>query len=330
MQFRRLRLSLGALLALAIPTLSFAHTRWFAHVPLAPYIPNEPTGLYIALWSGICIAVLGVGLWLERERLLQLNFLKPRVGHAFERASSTFSMVAGAFLMIAGTHEYLFSPNLSVESGMPMFLVMAQFVLGLSFLLGVLARVSALLLIVLWSLGLMVAGFVPMLENLWVLSTAVFILIMGNDYFSIVSWKALGRVMKKYHDYALPLLRLGTGATLVILGFTEKILAPEFGMHFLSQYQWNFMQLLGLNFSDYLFTISAGFVEILFGLVFILGVVTRLNALVLAVFFTIPLFLLGPIELAGHVPHFAAVVLILLFGVGEHFKVVHPHPRRRS
>ncbi|MEK9154083.1 MAG: hypothetical protein AAB798_01275, partial [Patescibacteria group bacterium] len=74
-------------------------------------------------------------------------------------------------------------------------------------------------------------------------------------------------------------------------------------------------------YSDYLFTLSAGAVESLFGLIFILGVVTRLNALIVAIVFTIPLFILGPIELAGHLPHFAAVVLLLLFGGGNMLKV---------
>ena len=231
-------------------------------------------------------------------------------------------MVAGAFLMIAGTHEYLFSPNLSHDAGIPMTLIMLQFLLGLSFLIGAFARVSAIALILLWIAGFITAGWVAMLEDIWVLSTAVFILIMGNDYFSIVPFKALGTRMRKYQSYALPILRIGTGVTLFTLGFTEKILHPEFGINFLRQYDWNFMQLLGVPYSDYLFTLSAGSVEALFGLVFMLGIVTRINALVLAVFFTIPLFLLGPIELAGHVPHFAAVVLILLFGAGEHLKIV--------
>jgi uncharacterized membrane protein YphA (DoxX/SURF4 family) len=118
--------------------------------------------------------------------------------------------------------------------------------------------------------------------------------------------------------------------TLFVLGFSEKILHPEFGINFLSMYPWNFMQSLGLAYSDYLFTLSAGAVESLFGLVFMLGIVTRLNALVLAVFFTIPIFILGPIELAGHMPHFAAVVLLLLFGAGEHFKLVHRKSLKRS
>lgn len=320
---RRSCVVVGSIIGLVVPIVASAHTRWFAEGELAPYVTAEPSALYYGIWVIVIGIIIGTGVRLERRGLLQFDFLKPKAPHAFERAASVFSMVAGAFLMIAGTHEYLFSPNLSHTEGIPMALIMLQFVIGLSFLVGVFARASALALAVLWGIGFFVAGWVAMLEDIWVLSTAAFIFIVGNDYFSIVQWKMLKHVAHPYHMYALPLLRLGTGATLLVLGFTEKILHPEFGINFLRQYDWNFMQLLGFNYSDYLFTISAGFVEALFGLVFILGIVTRLNALVVAGFFSIPLFLLGPIELAGHVPHFAAVVLILLFGSGAHFKIVH-------
>ena len=298
----------------------FAHTRWFAHEPLAPLVTNEPTGLYLTVWAFICAAVVAVGIWLEKKRMFQLDWLMPKASHAFAREASVFSMVAGAFLMIGGTHEYLFSPNLSVEAGIPMTLIMLQFVLGISFLLGVFARVSALALIALWIAAFPFAGWVAMLEDVWVLSTALFILIMGNEYFSVVKFRALAHITKRYQAYALPILRMGTGLTLLTLGFSEKIMHPEFGINFLRQYDWNFMQLMGLQYSDYLFTLSAGVVESLFGLVFILGIMTRLNALVVAIFFTTPLFFLGPIELAGHVPHFAAVILILLFGAGTRFR----------
>ncbi len=313
---------LAIVVALFAPLLVTAHTRWFADGELAPFATAEPTQTYLFAWALIVAAVVAAGMWLEKNRWLQLNFLAPTAPHAFERAASVFSMVAGAFLMIAGTHEYLFSPNLSHEAGIPMTIIMLQFVLGLSFLLGVFARVSALGLIALWIAVFPYAGWVAMLEDVWVLSTALFILIMGNDYFSVVKFKALAHIARRYHMYALPILRIGTGATLLTLGFTEKILHPEFGINFLRQFDWNFMQLLGFPYSDYLFVLSAGVVEALFGLIFILGIVTRLNALVVAIFFSIPLFLLGPIELAGHVPHFAAVVLILLFGAGAHWTIV--------
>lgn len=322
------RLFYVSLLVFIVPQVTTAHTRWFAHEELLPYKASEPTGLYLGAWALIAAAIVAAGIWMERRGYLMLKFLQPKGPHAFEKASSYFTMIAGAFLMIAGTHEYLYSPNLGIEHGIAPVLVYVQFLIGLAFILGIYARLAAILLAATWLISIPAIGVVPMLEDIWILSTAAFVFIMGNDYFSLVSFRAVAPLAHRYRAYALPLLRLGTGATLLILGFTEKILHPEFGINFLRQYDWNFMALAGLPYSDYLFTLSAGAVESLFGLVFILGIVTRLNALVVATVFSIPIFLLGPIELAGHLPHFAAIVLLLVFGAGDHFKLVRQEKRR--
>lgn len=310
-----------SLLAFIVPTVTTAHTRWFAHEELLPYKASEPTGIYLGILAGVALILVGIGYWLERRGYLSLKFLQPRGAHSFDRAASAFTMMTGAFLMIAGTHQYLFSPNLTVVSGIAPILIYTQFVIGIAFLLGIYARLAAILLAAIWFIGIPVIGVIPMLEDIWILATAAFVFIMGNDYFSLVSFRAVAPLAHRYRSYALPLLRLGTGTTLLVLGFTEKILHPEFGINFLRQYDWNFMALTGLPYSDYLFTLSAGMVESLFGLIFILGIMTRLNALVVAVVFSIPIFLLGPIELAGHLPHFAAIVLVLLFGAGNHFRI---------
>ena len=308
-----------AVLPLLIPAVVSAHTRWFAEGELPAYSTTEPTAIYLSIWAVVIISIIIISAFLHQRNLLRLGWLRPTAEHAYERAASTFAMVAGAFFLIAGTHEYLFSPNLTPEAGIPVLLIYLQILIGLAFLVGVATRMSAILLGLLWLSVFFFAGTVAALEDIWVLSTAAFIAVMGNDYFSLVSFSVLRKKLEPYKPYALSFLRLGTGATLVVLGLSEKILAPEFGINFLAQHDWNFMQLLGFNYSDYLFTLSAGSVEILFGLIFILGVVTRLNALIIAVVFTIPLFILGPIELAGHLPHFAAVVLLLLFGNGGKF-----------
>ena len=313
---------------LALPLTSYAHTRWFAVGTLSPHVSNEPTALYLIVWACIAFAIVLVGTHFERARILSLAFLEPKKDHAFQRAAASFSMVTGAFFLIAGTHHYVFSPNLSASLGMPEWLIVLQILIGISLLVGFFERIAAIALMMLWLPVLYYAGVVAALEDVWVLSTAFFILVMGNDYFDMFPVRALQRHVAFLRPYALPVLRWGTGVTLFVLGFSEKILHPEFGINFLSLYPWNFMQSLGFAYSDYLFTLSAGAVESLFGLIFMLGIVTRLNALVLAVFFTIPIFILGPIELAGHMPHFAAVVLMLLFGAGEHFKMSVRHTAR--
>jgi uncharacterized membrane protein YphA (DoxX/SURF4 family) len=305
-------------LGLFVPYFTFAHTRWFAENELPPLQTTEPTGLYIGIWIAIVATVVSIGILTHTKNVLRLDFFRPKKRKSYERAASTFTMTAGAFFLIAGTHEYLFSPNLTIESGIPAILVVLQILIGIAFLLGIGTRTSALILAGLWFLAVPFAGLLKVVENIWILSTAAFIFLMGNDYFSIVSVSVFKKATKKFRKYALSILRIGTGATLLILGLTEKILAPEFGINFLEGHSWNFMQSLGFKFSDYLFTISAGSVEFLLGLVFVLGIMPRINALVVAVIFSIPLFILGPIELAGHLPHFAAVVLILLFGNGGH------------
>lgn len=304
---------------LLLPSLAAAHTRWFADAQL-PEVPAEPGWLYISVWLLIAAAIVAIGIQFERKGWFQLTLLHPKPGHSFPRAASVFSMVVGAFFIIAGTHGYLFSPNL--ESGLiPEVLIHAQILIGIAFLLGIFARLAGLALGFLWIAAIYPSGVVASIENIWVVSTALFIAICGNDYFSLIAYRELGKYTQRFKSYAMPVLRLGTGATLLTLGFSEKILRPELGLNFLENHPWNFMEMLGLPFSDYLFTISAGSVESLLGLVLILGIVTRLNTLVIAIFFTIPLFILGPIELTGHVPHFAAVVLLLMFGAGAHWKL---------
>jgi len=319
------RLFYVSILMYVIPDVATAHTRWFAEPDVQPFRTAEPTGIYLTLLFLAGAIVISIGYWLEKRGRLQLKFLLPRGPQAFERAASAFTMMTGAFLLIAATHQYFFSPNLSQANAVPLVFIAAQFVIGLAFLLGIYARLAALMLAALWMLGILVIGVVPLLEDFWVLTTAAFIFIMGNDYFSLVSFRAVAPFAHRYRAYALPILRFGAGATLFILGFSEKILHPEFGVNFLSRYDWNFMALTGLPYSDYLFTLSAGTVESLFGLVFMLGILTRFNAVVVAIVFTLPIFLLGPLELAGHLPHFAAIFLLLLFGAGNHFKLVQAH-----
>jgi len=313
---------INSLLAIALfilPVVASAHTRWFMVGEVEPYVTDEATVVYlVAIFSLVFVGVL-FAIWLHQHRIFSLSWLKPKKAHAYERSASTFTMVIGSFLLIAGTHEYLFSPNLSHALGTPNFLIVAQTIIGIAFLLGIFTRISAILMAAVWFVAIYYVGWLAMLENAWVLSTAVFIAVMGNDYFSLVSFSVLRKKVKKYKTQALSFLRIGTGATLVILGLSEKILAPEYGIYFLSQHEWNFMHQFGFNYSDYLFTLSAGSIEILLGLIFILGVVTRLNALIAIIIFTIPLFVLGPIELAGHLPHFAAMFLLLFFGNGGRF-----------
>ncbi|MBI4094079.1 DoxX family membrane protein [Candidatus Kaiserbacteria bacterium] len=312
---------LGVLVLLA-PCIALAHTRWFAEAPLPPVPQNEPTALYLSVWA---VVVVGAGIlayYFDRHSILQLNFLHLGRDHAFERAAATFSMVAGAFFVVAATHGYLFAPVLTQEAGVPQFLLTVELLAGIMLLTGVYSRIGALVILSLsaWlasSLSLLTA-----LEHAWVVGAALFIGIMGSDYFTLVPMPTLAHMTHRFRPWALPLLRVGAGATLLTLGFSEKILDPALGLDFLAQHQWNFMALLGLPYSDYLFVLSAGAVESLLGSLLILGLCTRLVALTTLGIFAIPMFLMGPLELTGHLPHLAALVLLVFFSGGNRMNLV--------
>lgn len=65
---------------------------------------------------------------------------------------------------------------------------------------------------------------------------------------------------------ALPILRLCTGITFVILGLHNKLLEPSLAFDFLKKYHFNFFNNIGFeSFSDLHFLLTAGIVEPVFG-----------------------------------------------------------------
>jgi len=107
---------------------------------------------------------------------------------------------------------------------------------------------------------------------------------------------------------------------------------------FLALYQWNFMQALGFEFfTDRLFVLSAGVIEVVFGVILVLGTTTRLNVLAFSVvlFSSNVLFLVqgeneaAMVEFIGHMPVIGVALVLLLLGAGQRLKVTNFMPHRR-
>lgn len=98
------------------------------------------------------------------------------------------------------------------------------------------------------------------------------------------------------------------------------------------------MQTLGLEFfTDRLFVLSAGVIEVVFGVILVLGTTTRLNVLALSVvlFASNVLFLIqgeneaAMVEFIGHMPVIGVAVILLLLGSGQRLKITNFLPQRR-
>ncbi|MEK7130494.1 MAG: hypothetical protein AAB793_02460 [Patescibacteria group bacterium] len=302
------------------PLAGLAHVKWFVPENSSPVRNYSLSDAPVIIWILVSILIIFIGIILEKIWRLPKgleNFLK-----FLERpVLSLFGILIGLAFVAFSLSGFIFAPVLKTEGMFGSFLLVIQAVIGISFIIGAFEKIAALIILGSYFAAIPLFGFLNMLEALEIIGIALAILIAGRPRWRIINFKNLEKLGGRFYSYAAPILRVFTGLNLIILGFTEKILRPDLGLAFLQTHPWNFMQMLGFHqFSDYWFVLSAGAVEVIFGLIFVLGIVTRLNALVLAGFFIATLILLGPMELLGHAPHFAIVFVLLVFGSGEKLK----------
>lgn len=311
---RRALSFLGIFLGL-VPLVSFAHVKWFAH-PVGEVAPYKLTDTPVLIAIACALLLIAVGVYLEHklsvpEKLNKyIEILAPRV-------LSLASIGFGFAFVLFSLNGFVFAPNLSAVGLSGLLLLLLQAVAGLLILFGFYERVGGALVILLFVLGCFTYGSFEMLDTLEMVGFALYAMIVGRPMWKIRETEFLKSTTHRIHEYGLPILRVGTGLNLIVLGFTEKILAPELTADFLAHYHWNFMQALGFHgFTDYWFAFSAGTVEALFGVFFLLGLVTRTTTIALAVFLVTTLALLGPMELLGHLPHFSIAIVLLVLGSG--------------
>ncbi len=301
-----------------LPTFVSAHVKWFAEPKkiIPPYKLSDPKIIF-----GIIIALFVIlfGIFLEKK----LNAPEKLRNFAEKYTPNILSIVSigfGIAFLLFSYNGFIFSPNLPALDLIGEIMLILQVVIGTMFLFGIYSRFAGILLILLFIIGGSHFGILPMFEALEIFSFGIFAIIVGRPKWKLLDTEFLKSSFQKISEYALPILRVGTGVNLIILGFTEKILTPSLTDNFLTNYNWNFMQLIGFeNFTNYYFAFSAGMSEILFGVFFILGLVTRTTTIALAIFLLSTLVLLGPIELIGHLPHFSIAVALIVLGSGTRF-----------
>lgn len=303
-----------------IPFLASAHVKWFAH-PVNEVRPYELTDLPVIIAIIAVAVVVIIGYVLEKKLRIPKWFSRIEEKWA-PYVLSIASIGFGLSFLIFSYNGFIFAPNLIANGPLAILLIFIQTLAGIMILAGYYERIGGLLLVILFILGIKEYGFMEMMDAFEMLGFSIFAMIVGRPKWRIVDTEIFKEYTHKIHSYGLPLLRIGTGLNLFILGFSEKIMSPSLTENFLSQYHWNVMQNIGFSwFTDYWFAFSAGVAEALFGLFLILGLVTRTTTIALAVFLLSTLVMLGPVELMGHLPHFSIAIVLLLFGAGSRLKI---------
>ena len=300
------------------PTIASAHVKWFVDTDAVIASQHGSVPFYtwgsreVFIWSAIVFAIVLLFSVVDKvvptpKRLLAFAFKHEWGINRIAQA------VLGVFLVMASlVWKVVLVPNLPVQDTVTTILQGLQLVVGIMFITNVMPRIASMLLVG-FCVGLGIKlGFVALLENAILLSLAV--------YFFIVSSKSGSFTYAHFHKHAVEIVRIGTGISLITLAFTEKLLYPELSLQFLSVHDWNFMQGFFPWFTDNLFVLSTGFAELIFGILFLMGYITRITTVLIAIFFglsvTTMLIQFNAWEVEDLVVY-AAAILFVFFGHGR-------------
>ena len=316
----RVRIVFVALVVALIPTVASAHARWFT--PYGPYWEPE----WSRIWSLPVLLALGaaagaVATLALAERLTgDPLWPRPPVFQRLEPAAPAILGVQAAITLIyAASQMTLFVPNIPLPHSVVGYGIAAiAVVAGFSFITGVLSRVGALLVLGLFGLAFAYGSWYEALEQVLFVGIAIYLLAVGRGVVRYADGREEDRtaLSDRLRPHALTILRVTVGASIVILGFTEKLIAPDLTVAFLREYPaFNVLGSLGLSwFTDERFTYTAGIVEITAGTALISGKLIRVVIVGLWIPFNLGIAFLPPQELIGHLPILSAIYVLLVRG----------------
>lgn len=272
------------LLTALLPIFASAHVKWFVDSEKILEASQNNSTFYgwgskeVIIWSLIVLVTVFIFSLIDRHtsnpnKLQEFGFRNEKIINRISQA------VLGLFLVtVSLIWKIILVPEIHVENDLTTILVTLQISIGLMYMFDYKPKVASIGLII-FCLGLLFFGGIPtFLENSILFSLAV--------YFYLVNSQEGSREYN-IRKNAVEIVRIGTGVSLITLAFTEKLIHPELSIDFLSVHHWNFMQSLFPWFTNNLFVLSTGFAEMIFGILFILGYITRTTTILIAIFFGI-------------------------------------------
>lgn len=323
-----------ACVALSLPVVAIsttsaaAHVRWFVdgNVAVENFVAYKITDPEVIIWIGISITVVLASVILD-TKLPRVRVVGSETRHDFIELLRIFT---GMSLLLTAYEGAIIAPHLIAWGAFGTVLLFLEAIIGILLIANRFVRHAAILLIIL-HLGLTVKfGMLAAFEYLSMVGIAIFLLINNLPSEEL---KAL------YKPFSVAIMRILVGISLITLGLAEKLFGAILAESFLAANPWNFMPALGFDwFTDRLFALSAGFAEVIFGVILVLGTATRLNVFALSVVLLASniLFLIegnneaALVEFVGHMPLIGVALVLLLLGAGQRWKVRKLVPDRRK
>ncbi len=308
-------------MAFATPVLTVsAHERWF--------VPNDeqpPTDWGALISIPVLLAVLAGAATIVVLRWLQYRLgdpLWPRPAF-FQRmepsAPAILGVQAAITLIFQASRLDLFAPNIELpENVLGVVLAIMAVAAAFSFITGVLTRLGAAIIGLLWLSCFALVPPIEVLEQTLWLGIAVYLAAVGRGVVRIDGGaeEDRNRLSDRLLPWALPALRVSVGISVLVLAFSEKLLNVGLGELFLEEYpKFNVLEWAGIDwFTDERFVYLIGIIETMAGCALIAGYLPRLVILGLWVPFNLGIAFLPPQELIGHLPILAAMYVLLVRG----------------
>lgn len=299
-----------------------AHEKWFFDA--GPFPTRWETALTLPAGAAIAAAVVAtIAAWLVwRARGSRDLIPGPQILGADETGRARFYALVpfivgihvGLPLIVLGIHGALFSPSNVLRGAALYGFGVAQIGIGVSLLYGALTRLAGLALAGVWLAGALVMGLEPMLESMHMLGFAAFFFMTGRGPYAVdrLLFPAL-EPSAGLAKCAMTVVRVATGASLVMIALTEKLANQPLAVAFLEKYPLNFTRWLGLPLSDHIFAVCAGGVELLIGLWLMLGLFPRVIIVTAWLFINMTLTVFNWLELLGHLPIYGVMSVLLIW-----------------
>lgn len=318
---RPLRIAMIVALTLALlPFTASAHVRWFT--PEGPYWDPDWEHVFSLQTLLALLAIGGIVTALALAQRLIGDPLWPRppfLQRMEPAAPAILGVQAAIALIYAATQLDLFVPNIELpENLLGVTIAGVAIVAGFTLITGFLTRVGALLIIGLFVLAFFFGAWYEALEQIIFVGIALYLVAVGRGVvrYDTGEEEDITAFSDRLLPYALPILRWCAGISILVLGFTEKLLAPDLGVAFLQEYpHFNVLRELGLEwFTDQRFVYLAGIVEATAGAALLCGFLPRVVILALWIPFNLGIPFLPPTELIGHLPILATMYVLLVRG----------------
>lgn len=303
-----------------VPLPATAHVKWFVNDGLQQpasggyFSLTEPA---VQLWVLIILITITAAVLLDRFLPAPPRALMAMARRHRRPLIHLSQSLVGLALILTAIHGAILAPHQHEQGAWGLVLRFIEALVGISLITNLAVPLGAALLAGLFLASVALFGFVFSLEYFNLLGIALFLFLesIGDHH-----------PLSRFKPHALPILRIHLGIALGVLAWTEKLIDPSLAIRFLETNQVNFMKALGVPlFNDRLFVLCAGCTELLFAVIFMLGLITRINTLTLAGFLissNLYFFVIGQtdaalVELTGHLPLMAIALVLAVYGAGS-------------